>query len=174
MRLMSDLGENQSGSGEDGGSKAPYLAIDQVAASEYLEYITKYPRSKQICICGHTVTSHHFWESSQGYTCKPNKSYCPCTSVNPVYFAPNACYFKRASHGPGMKHALTLGIVAMTKSGFSGEWLVPLKCRFDDCNDPDIVPAPVTRHKRISARPSEINVFLCRNHVIQLGGDLIW
>jgi hypothetical protein len=171
---MSDLGKTQLGTGEGDESKAPYLAIDQVVASEYLEYITKYPRSKQICICGHTVNSHHFWESSEGYTCKPNNSYCPCASVNPVYFASNAGFFKRASHGPGMKHALTLGIVAMTKAGFSGEWLVPLRCRFDNCNDPDIVPAPVTLEKRVSARPCEINVFLCRNHVIELGGDLIW
>jgi|LakMenE01Jun11ns_1017448.scaffolds.fasta_scaffold9433489_1 hypothetical protein len=154
--------------------KAPYLAIDQVVAREYLEYITKYPRSKQICICGHTVTSHNFWELSGTYTCKPNTSYCPCVKVEPVYFAPHAGFFKRVSHGPGMKHALTLGIVAMTKSGFSGEWLVPLRCRFDNCKDPDIVPAPVTSERMVSARPAEINVFLCRNHVIELGGDLIW
>jgi hypothetical protein len=155
-------------------AKAPYLAIDQTIASEYLDYITKYPRSKQICICGHTVTSHSFWEVNGSYTCKTNNSYCPCVKVEPVYFAQHAGFFKRVSHGPGMKHALTLGIVAMQKEGFRGKWLVPLKCRFDYCNEPDIVPAPVTFEQRVSASPSEINVFLCRNHVIELGGDLIW
>jgi hypothetical protein len=170
MTIVSNPGGEASGDESD----APHLAIDMVVASEYLEHLTKYPRSKQVCICGHTVTSHSFWESGASYTCKPNNSYCPCMKVEPVYFAAHAGFFKRSTHGPGMKHALTLGIVAMTKAGYSGEWLVPLRCRFVDCADPDLVPAPVTSDRRVSARPSDINVFLCRNHVIELGGDLIW
>lgn len=152
---------------------APYFDVDQVSASKYLDYLAKYPRSKQICICGHTVTSHRF-ETSIGYTCKPNSNYCPCQKVQPVYFAGNARHFKRSTHGPGMKHALSLGIVAMRKSGAEGKWLVDLKCMFPECANPDIVPAPLTKDQRVPDRATPINLLLCRSHVVDFGGDLIW
>lgn len=153
--------------------QAPYFDIDQDKASDYLDYLTKYPRSKQICICGHTVASHKY-STSIGYTCKPNNHWCPCDVVQPVYFASNSRHFKRATHGPGMKHALSMGIVSMKKSGTDGEWLVPLKCMFPGCTNPDIVPAPLTKDNFIPARPTALNVLLCRGHVIEFGGDLIW
>lgn len=151
----------------------PYFDVDKVKANEYLDYLARYPRSKQICICGHTVTSHRF-STSIGYTCKPNTNYCPCEKVQPVFFAGNARHFKRSTHGPGMKHALSMGIVAMTRSGAKGEWLVPLKCMFPGCRNPEIVPSPLTKDQRVPDRAAPINVLLCRSHVVDFGGDLIW
>lgn len=151
----------------------PYFDVDEVKAHEYLDYLARYPRSKQICICGHTVTSHRF-STSIGYTCKPNTNYCPCEKVQPVFFAGNARHFKRSTHGPGMKHALSMGIVAMTRSGAKGEWLIPLKCMFPGCGNPEIVPSPLTKDQRVPDRAAPINVLLCRSHVVDFGGDLIW
>jgi hypothetical protein len=150
-----------------------FFDVDQEKASKYIDYLAKYPRSKQICLCGHTVTSHRY-STTLGYTCKPNKNYCPCQSVHPAYFAGNARHFKRSTHGPGMKHALSLGIVAMRKSGATGEWLVELKCMFPGCRNPEIVPAPMTQDQRVPDRATPINVLLCRGHVVEFGGDLIW
>ena len=151
----------------------PYFDVDQGLASDYLDYLKKYPRSKQICICGHTVTSHRF-STSYGYSCRPNNQFCPCDQINPVYFAGNARHFKRSTHGPGMKHALTQGIVAMRKSGATGQWLIDLKCTFPGCKNLDIIPAPMTKENRVPERATSINVLLCRGHVVEFGGDLIW
>lgn len=152
---------------------SPIFDIDLDKAVEYIDYLKRYPRTRQICICGHTATSHKFG-TIVGYTCKPNNQYCPCRAIFPVYLAGNASCFKRSSHGPGMKHALTLGIAAMKKSGATGEWLVDLKCMYPGCSNVEVLPAPVNKDRRVLDRPSSINVMICRMHVIELGGDLIW
>ena len=149
------------------------FGVDDDQASKYMDYLDKFPRSKQICICGHTITSHRY-NPSIGYTCKPNSMYCPCLKPRAVYFAGNARHFKRSTHGPGMKHALTQGIVKMTKSGSEGQWLEKLVCQVPGCKNLEIVPAPVNRDKRVTAEGSVFNVLLCREHVVELGGDLIW
>lgn len=150
----------------------PYFGVPDEVAFEYIEMIGKYPRSKQICICGHTITSHQF-SNLTGHFCRPNNQGCPCIRPRPVYFAGNARYFKRSTHGPGMKHALALGIKSMTKDGFSGEWLEQLKCESPGCHNPEILSAALERNNRIALTPQAINVFLCRQHVIELGGYLI-
>jgi hypothetical protein len=168
-----DNGENAVPQNSEPSAPSAYFDIDQAEASKYLDYLAKYPRSKQICICGHTVTSHRF-STSIGYTCKPNNHYCPCQRIHPVYFAGNARHFKRSTHGPGMKHALSLGIVAMRKSGAVGQWLVELKCSFPGCKNPEIVPSPMTKENRVPESPTPLNLLLCRSHVVEFGGDLIW
>jgi hypothetical protein len=150
----------------------PYFSVNQERASEYLEFIDNYPRSKQICLCGHTVTSHNF-SPTIGYVCKPNTQFCPCDSPSPVYYARNASHFKRSTHGPGMRHALTQGIVALTSSGSRGEWLIELRCMVPDCLNLEIVPAPLNQDRRVTASASSTNVLICRSHAIEFGGDLI-
>jgi hypothetical protein len=152
--------------------REPHYAVDMQRASEYLKYLKKYPRSKQICICGHTVASHHY-STVVGYNCKPNNHFCPCERLDPVYFASNANHFKRSTHGPGMKHALALGITSLLASGSSGEWLIRVKCMYPDCKNLEILPAPLSKDRRIVGKPSNTNVLLCREHIIEFGGNLI-
>ena len=166
------IGANPEPESHDEDLKGQF-GVNQAQASEYMDYLDKFPRSKQICICGHTITSHRYFPSI-GYTCKPNSMYCPCLKPRAVYFAGNARHFKRSTHGPGMKHALSQGIVRMTKSGAKGQWLEKLVCQVPGCNNLEIVPAPVNRDKRVTAEGSAYNVLLCREHVIEFGGDLIW
>lgn len=149
------------------------FGLDQDQASQYMDYLDKYPRSKQICICGHTITSHRYMPSV-GYTCKPNSQYCRCLRPRAVFFAGNARHFKRSTHGPGMKHALSQGIVKMKKSGSEGTWLEKLACQVQGCQNLEILPAPITKDKLVTAESSALNVFLCREHIIEFGGDLIW
>jgi hypothetical protein len=156
-----------------GGNLEGKFGVDEDQASKYMDYLARFPRSKQICICGHTITSHRYIPSV-GYSCKPNSMYCPCLNPRAVYFAGNARHFKRSTHGPGMKHALSQGIVKMTKSGSKGEWLEKLVCQVPGCTNLEIVPAPVNRDRRVTAEGSAFNVLLCREHVIEFGGDLIW
>jgi len=111
---------------------------------------------------------------SVGYTCKPNSQYCRCLRPRAVFFAGNARHFKRSTHGPGMKHALSQGIVKMKKSGSEGTWLEKLACQVQGCQNLEILPAPITKDKLVTAESSAFNVFLCREHIIEFGGDLIW
>jgi hypothetical protein len=151
-------------------SAQAFFAVDDEAAFGYLEHLEQYPRSKQICICGHTITSHRFFPNS-GYGCKPNNQDCPCTRPRPVFFAGNARFFKRSSHGPGKKHALALGIKSMEKAGFSGEWLELLACQVEGCKNPEIISACLNSQSLISAHPTPNNVFLCREHALAMGAN---
>ena len=150
----------------------PHFSVDLEAATAYLEFNDKFPRSKQICICGHTLPSHRF-SATIGYQCRPNNMPCPCEQPRPVFFATDARHFKRSSRGPGFRHALSQGIASLRKSGGSGEWLEELCCQVPGCLNLEIVPAPITRDKVILDRASHINVFICREHCVEFGGDLI-
>ena len=148
---------------------ASRFTMDQTAAEQYLEFITKYPIQKQVCICGHTVNAHKF-SSTRGYSCRPGNIWCWCTKPDAVYFASNARFFMRATHGMGVKHALGLGIAAMLKAGHSGEWLVEPKCAVIDCSEFETTVACVDPNNRVVASSTKTSVFLCHKHASELGG----
>ena len=165
---MSDISKSEE---QHTNSPSGYLAISDEEAFGYLDFIAEFPRRKQICICGHTVTAHKH-SPPTGYYCRPNSQECPCRVIRPVFYAENASYFKRSTHGPGLKHALSLGIKAMKKAGHSGKWLVVLKCQVPDCANPDIVPVCVNENRRITMVPTRYSAFLCHMHVVEMGGTL--
>lgn len=165
--------EPSSAFDEPNSALEPHFSIDIDAAIAYLEFNDRFARSKQICICGHTLPSHRY-STTIGYQCRPNNLACPCEMPRPVFYATDARHFKRSTRGPGMRHALSQGMVSLRKSGGRGEWLEKLACQVPGCSNLEIVPAPVTREKRVMDRASDINVFLCREHCIEFGGDLIW
>lgn len=146
--------------------------MDNELAQEYVEFLSKYPLRKQICICGHTVNSHHF-RSDSGYTCKPGNIWCECEKPNPVFFASDARCFMRSTHGIGMKHALGLGIAALKSKKGVGEWLIQLKCAVVNCNNLEILIACLDRSGRIIAKSSPHSVFLGREHAIEFGAALL-
>lgn len=150
--------------------QTPFFKMDNAVAQEYVEFLSKYPVRKQICICGHTVNSHHY-ASDAGYTCKPGNIWCECERPNPVFFASDARCFIRSTHGIGMKHALGLGIATLFSKQGHGEWLVELKCAVPNCPNLEISVACLDRDGRVIGKSSPRSVFLCRDHAWELGGS---
>jgi hypothetical protein len=144
--------------------------MDYEVAKEYVEFISNYPRRKQICICGHNVNAHHY-SAAVGYICKPGNIWCECVKPVPVFFASDARCFMRSTHGIGMKHALGLGIATLHAKKGHGEWLVDLKCAVSNCPNLDISVACTDRDGQVIAKSSPYSVFLCREHALSLGGS---
>ncbi len=143
--------------------------MDRNLAFGYVDWLAKYPLSKQVCICGHNVNSHVFGKDV-GYYCKPGNIACYCGKPYPVYCASDARYFKRSTHGFGRHHALGLGIASLERKGGSGVWMVELKCSVNDCHGMDLTVACVLPDGTVINKTTPNSVFLCHKHVIDLGG----
>ena len=150
----------------------PVFAVDMGKAHEYIEELKRFPLRKRICICGHTVSVHSF-DPVYGYSCSPGQIWCRCNYPVPVYCASDARFFMRSTHGAGMRHALSLGIAALTKKGGSGEWMMPLACAFKECRETEITVACVNENRQVVTQTTPTSVFLCRKHVLELGGRLL-
>ena len=136
----------------------------------YVRMLDRYPRHKQICICGHTVNSHHYSDATRSFACEPANFFCACRKEEPVYCASDARWFKRSTHGIGKKHALFLGIASLEAKGGTGEWLVPAQCQIPGCAGIEISIACVNRHGRVVPGTDERTVLLCKEHIASLGG----
>lgn len=143
--------------------------MDRDLAYEYVDYLSSYPLSKQVCICGHNIKSHIFGKDV-GYYCKPGNIDCRCAKPDAVYCASDARFFKRSTHGFGRKHALGLGIASLEKRGGNGTWMVPLKCAVKECEGLELTVACVLEDGTVMNRTTPNSVFLCVTHVIDLGG----
>jgi len=148
----------------------PAFTFDREHAFEYLGNLEEFPIRKRICICGHPVNSHHF-SSSTGYSCTPGNIWCKCERPTPAYFASDARFFLRSTHGYGIKHALGTGIAALTKRGGTGTWLIPLGCAVKDCAGKEITIACLDDQNRIMDRSTPNSILLCHSHAWELGGS---
>lgn len=147
----------------------PIFYMEPTETDEYLEFVAKYPRKKQICICGHTINAHTF-SSSGFYNCYPGRITCYCRRPQPVYVASDARCFNRSTHGFGVKHALGFGIADLEKKGGHGEWLVPLKCRFEDCLESKITVVCIDKTGRVVPKSTETSLLFCNRHALEYGG----
>ena len=141
-------------------------------ALTYVSRMDKWPRHKQICICGHTLNSHHYESVSKKYSCEPANFYCACTQEEPVYCASDSRWFKRSTHGVGKKHALVLGIAGLELRGGTGEWMVPPKCQIPECRGVEISIACADLKGRIVPHTAERSLLLCKDHIRALGGSI--
>lgn len=151
----------------------PVFSMDRVAALRHLEEIRKYPIQKRVCICGHTVNSHKF-EPNFGYICKPGNIHCRCSGPSPVLCASNAKPFLRSTHGYGYKHALGLGIAALEDLGGSVEWMIDLQCQVMNCTAVEVTITCLNDMSRVVAESTPRSAFLCKTHLLELGGSQIW
>lgn len=139
---------------------------------DYLEFISQFPLKKQICMCGHSVNSHHYSTYSRTYVCRTGTVWCRCQYPKPALAASNAFDFKRSTRGVGVKHALGLGVAALLKRGGSATWLVDLVCAVTDCNAVDVKIVCLDKDSHAVPHSEVHSVFLCREHLIQFGADL--
>lgn len=146
------------------------IAGEMEKARSYVRDLNRWPRHKQICICGHTINSHHYSAGTKSYSCEPANFYCACNQEEPVFCASDARWFKRSTHGVGKKHALFLGIASLEEKGGTGEWLVPAQCQVPDCRGTEISIACVDRHSRVVPTSTDRSVLLCKDHIVSLGG----
>lgn len=144
--------------------------LDSAEVAEYNEVYRQDPRStdRRICICGHSMSRHHFNDYTGGHDCKPGQLSCPCINPRPVIEVPNTKFFMRKSQGSGAKHALPRGIfAAIEKLGedFNEQkkWLVDEICDF--CKEPaKFYPVRVTPTGEILSDSDEdegVTAFVC-------------
>lgn len=166
---MDEFQEDTQSSNE---SASPTFVMNQELASSYLENLDKYPKNKRICICGHPVNSHHF-DTKSGYSCTPGNIWCRCARPEPVYCASDARFFLRSTSGFGFRHALAMGIAALTKKGGNGQWMVNLFCEINGCKELEITVACLTEDNRVTAKSTKYSRFLCHKHCWELGGWML-
>jgi hypothetical protein len=70
--------------------------------------------NKEVCICGHAVRRHIFFEGN--WDCQPARIWCPCSQPIAVLEADDLRMFQCQTRGWGAKHALTQGIRKSDKS----------------------------------------------------------
>jgi hypothetical protein len=150
----------------------PDFILNQEIAEKYLSDLERYPLSKRICICGHTVKSHRL-VPSRGYSCEPGNVWCYCPKPLEVYFASDARCFSRATHGVGMKHALGLGIADLKRKKKTGHWLIPIGCWVQGCQESDITVACLTNEGFVTNKSTSQSALICRKHVLDFGGSLL-
>ena len=153
-------------------NQSAFFAMDVARAAEYARWLKENPREKQVCICGHTVNSHQF-TPGYGYNCKPAAIWCRCENPTPVYLASDSRFFKRSTHGAGMKHALGLGIASLESRGGQGKWMIELRCFVENCRNLDLTIACVNEQSMVQATTSQFSVFLCKSHAWEMGGHLL-
>lgn len=146
------------------------MAGEMEEAREYVRMLNRFPRHKQICVCGHTINSHHYSAATKSFSCEPANFICACKAEESVYCASDARWFKRSTHGVGKKHALFLGIASLEEKGGTGEWLVPAQCQVQGCRGLEISIACVDSQGRVMPFSTDRSAFLCKEHILSFGG----
>jgi hypothetical protein len=141
---------------------------------------------RRICICGHSVDRHKDPNTPWPYTpilktlnpdgefiCQPNAMTCNCKKCIPVLKVSNPKYFLKKTDGAGELHALTRGILGLSKvEGHNMEWLIEPQCRLCGCSGKEhgIVPAAFTMNGNIKKGQGSdgYDAFVCYNCRINL------
>jgi hypothetical protein len=94
---------------------------------------------RRICICGHAMDRHKNGQNvpilrsidpSGYFQCKPNVMECNCKNCIPIISVSDTRWFLKKTEGSGELHALTRGILALSKiEGHYIEWLIEPQCR---------------------------------------------
>jgi hypothetical protein len=140
-----------------------FLDLSEDEAKEVSDKIAQTGnRDGRICICGHAMGYHAFIEGRGVYKCNAQKQTCPCKTPRPVIETTNSRAFMKKTHGSAGLHALTQGIVSVTTTGGSVDWIIEVKC--DKCGaEVPVVPCPVTQTGQISNEATGFDKLLCRD-----------
>ncbi len=127
---------------------------------------------RRICICGHATGRHKMggtkisitttWPDQPFITggglkakvwiCKPNGSTCNCQTWVPALEVSETRWFLKATEGAGHRHALSKGILALSKVGGSSmKWLIPPVCALCQKEgwDNGLAPTPLTENGKV-------------------------
>lgn len=146
----------------------PRFAMNEGSAMDYVRFLQKYPRNKQVCICGHNINSHTY-SSQLGYACRSGNIWCECDTPMAVYAASDARVFKRSTHGYGRRHALGLGIATLIERGGTGEWIMDMVCSIRDCNETNLTVACLDKDGQVVPQSTKHSVLICHNHATIFG-----
>lgn len=121
-------------------------------------------RDGRICACGHPVR-HHAITSLGEVSCKPGRQFCKCEHLKPVIKVPDTRYFMRRTEGNAKLHALSLGILALSKSkphlADKMEWLVPNTCERCKTEGVYLFPTNLTEDMVIVDKSATFTALLC-------------
>lgn len=105
-RLLSlaNLGETVSADSRSNNEK-PWLHLESELSNLHPPFLIKHPRSKQNCICGHTLSPHHETQGSSPYS-KHGNIFCRCETLDAHFSFCHGRFFTRSSQGSGAKPAV--------------------------------------------------------------------
>ena len=127
---------------------------------------------RRICICGHATGRHKIggtkttittvWPDqtiiegggfkAKVWRCKPNGNDCNCQTWIPTLEVSETRWFLKATEGANHRHALTKGILALSKiNGHSIKWLIPpicVLCKKEGWEN-GLAPTPLTESGKV-------------------------
>lgn len=141
-------------------------------ALDRADIVGKKASDTRICICGHSMSAHSGTSSADRDAilltgralkthCTPGRMNCPCSNARPVLLASDARKFMRKTAGPGMDHALGLGIAACRKADKTVEWLVDMECERCKTTEAKLAPVALSPGGLVTNEPGADNALLC-------------
>ena len=122
--MTSGIYETQLSTYESGSLAVPFgFELPAMSPSDGAKQDGRIPH---VCICGHSLGSHH--ANSTGGFCINGKLWCPCEKPFPVLEVLDLRDFHFRTYGWGDRHALTLGTFKSIRSGRKVRQLIENKC----------------------------------------------
>lgn len=134
---------------------------------------TRAGRTKEICICGHSINYHKEGLDGGPSVCGPARMSCKCQRLRPVLLADNRRLFLHSTSGSGELHALGKGVLASLAAEAKVEWINGTLPLCDKCEKPAEDPYPISLEPvygdgvvvgyREGKKSHEYNSLLCKD-----------
>lgn len=145
--------------GEIGQGKAESILPFGLDANE-IEAALAGKRDGRICMCGHPLTQHDEFSAGQN-GCFPSRTICSCKTPFPVLDVSDKRFFQFSTTGWGERHAISVGLLALTKSGGTSRLLIESRC-FNCTNESvKLIPTSLSSGNSILESTGEQNLLLC-------------
>ncbi len=125
-----------------------------------IEAVLAGKRDGRICACGHPLTQHD--ELGDGRSgCFPSRTICSCKTPYPVLEVSDKRFFQFSTIGWGERHAISIGLLALRKSGGTSKVLVESRCFRCRNESVKLIPTSLNAGNSILECPGEQNLLLC-------------
>ena len=133
-------------------------------------------RDGRVCVCGHGIKSHshyappghpdHDLALREGRSvCIPSRVQCACGEFQPVLVTEDLRQFRHSTQGPGIDHALTLGMSASAAKGKKIEWLpgaaICVACKRGKDDGVSLTPIAYNSDMSEARNTTPQNVLIC-------------
>jgi hypothetical protein len=148
----------------------PISPLSKLALEKYQdEDALRKKKTREVCVCGHSLNFHTVVEGAGVTTCNPAKMLCKCSEVRAVVKADNLRLFMYVTSGVGAEHALGKGLVKSVAKGAGFQWInaggeLTAEPCCDICRGVTAEPLPVAVDV-VTGRPttgtSSVNKIVC-------------
>lgn len=144
---------------EDGQVQAQSILPFGLVASD-IEAALAGKRDGRICACGHPLSQHDEFGAQQS-GCFPSRIICSCKTPFPVLEVSDKRFFQHSTTGWGERHALSVGLLALKKSGGTSRVLVENRCFKCTSESVKLIPTSLNAGNSILEGPGDQNLLLC-------------